>query len=517
MKKVSKTLFYTSVIIAVLFIAWGVLFPKNITSVTGNIQDFLQTNFGWFYLLAASVFLIFVIALIFTRYGSIRLGKDDEKPEYSFITWFAMLFSAGMGIGLVFWGTAEPLSHFSSPPIGEGGTQTDAANAMTYTLFHWGVHPWAIYTLVALALAYFKFRKDAPGMISATFTPLLGNKVEGPIGKTIDLLAIFATIFGVATSLGLGAAQISGGLSFLSGGIENNISTQLIIIAVVTVLFTASALSGLDKGIRYLSNTNIILAVALMLFLLFVGPTQFILNFFTTTLGNYIQELPHLSLQITPFSNTQQADWTQAWTIFYWAWWISWAPFVGTFIARVSRGRTIREFIIGVLAVPVIFSALWFAVLGGGGLYAEMIEGAGIVNVMNKSGTEIALFHMLESFPFGTVLSIIAILLIGTFFITSADSATFVLGMQTTNGSLNPPKSIRLTWGIIQSAAAAVLLSTGGLTGLQTAAVIAAFPFIFVIIGMGISLIKALRKEKPLPKKERGFSPMRRYSTSKSK
>ncbi|PTX59383.1 glycine betaine transporter [Melghirimyces profundicolus] len=504
MKKVSKAVFGISVLIAILFILWGSVMPEQAATATGNVQALIQDKFGWFYLLSATGFLVFVLSLIFTRLGNIRLGKDNEEPEYSYITWFAMLFSAGMGIGLVFWGVAEPLSHFSAPPTGDAGTREAAKNAMQYSLFHWGLHPWAIYTLIALALAYFKFRKEAPGVISATFYPLLGDKVKGPIGKTIDILAVFATIFGVATSLGFGAAQISGGLSFLMEGIQNNFTTQLIIIIVVTVLFMASAWSGLNKGIKYLSNINITLAVALMFFLLFSGPTKFIMDFFTTTLGNYVQELPRMSLNLNPFESSKQAEWTQSWTVFYWAWWISWAPFVGTFIARVSRGRTIREFVLGVLAVPTIFSALWFSVLGGSGIYAEMFDKAGIVDVINNQGAEIALFKLLESVPLGTVLSVIAILLISTFFITSADSATFVLGMQTTNGSLNPPQSVKLTWGVIQAASAAVLLWAGGLQGLQTASIIAAFPFTFVLIGMAVSLMKSLREEKPITK-TKGF------------
>ncbi|MDR6226433.1 glycine betaine uptake BCCT transporter [Desmospora profundinema] len=503
MKKVSKSVFGISVIIALLFLLWGTLTPGHLADVTGDIQGFLQSKFGWFYLLAATGFLVFVIALIFTRFGNIKLGKDGEQPEYPFITWFAMLFSAGMGIGLVFWGVAEPLTHFTSPPTGEGGTQADAVNSLRYTLFHWGFHPWAIYTLIALALAYFKFRKDAPGLISATFYPLLGERVNGPIGKTIDILAVFATIFGVATSLGFGAAQIAGGVSFLSDGIPNNLATQLMIIAVVTVLFMVSAWSGLNKGIKYLSNLNITLAIALLVFLIIVGPTSFMANLFTTTLGGYFQQLPQMSLQITPFEETQRAAWTQGWTIFYWAWWISWAPFVGTFIARVSRGRTIREFILGVLAVPTLFSAIWFSVMGGAGLNAEMFGGAGIVEAMNELGTEVALFSLFETLPLGTLATVIAILLIGTFFITSADSATFVLGMQTTNGSLNPSASVKLTWGFIQSAAAAVLLASGGLQGLQTASIIAAFPFTFVLIGMGVSLFVSLKRERAAPKRSR--------------
>ncbi|MFC4078395.1 glycine betaine uptake BCCT transporter [Salinithrix halophila] len=503
MKKVSKSVFYTSVIISLLFIVWGTVAPKNVAAVTGDIQEFLQVKFGWFYLLAATAFLIFVLMLVFTRYGNIRLGKDDEKPEYGFITWFAMLFSAGMGIGLVFWGVAEPLTHFTSPPIGEGGTRQAAENAMKYSLFHWGLHPWAIYTLIALALAYFKFRKGAPGLISATFTPLLGDRVNGPIGKTIDILAVFATVFGVATSLGLGAAQITGGLSIVSPAIDNTFTTQLIVIAVVTVLFTFSAISGLDRGIRILSNVNITLATALMLFLLFAGPTMFIMNSFVTTIGAYLQDLPERSLHITPFPKSQEAAWTQSWTIFYWAWWIAWAPFVGTFIARVSRGRTVREFILGVLAVPTLFSALWFAVFGGSGLYADMFNDLGISKIVTDQGPEFALFKLLESVPLGMVLTVLAILLISTFFITSADSATFVLGMQTTNGSLNPANSVKLLWGAIVAGSAAVLLASGGLQGLQTASIIAAFPFTFILIGVAVSLFKAFRAENPAPRRSR--------------
>lgn len=475
--------------------------PDQLEKSASAVQGFLQTKFGWFYLLAATGILVFIVTLVFTRFGNIKLGKDDEEPEYPFITWFAMLFSAGMGIGLVFWGVAEPLSHFASPPTGEGGTQQDAVNSLRYTLFHWGFHPWAIYTLIALALAYFKFRKDAPGLISSTFYPLLGERVNGPIGKTIDVLAVFATVFGVATSLGLGAAQIAAGASFLFAPIENTVSTQLVIIAIVTVLFMISAWSGLNKGIMYLSNINIVLAVALLLFLIITGPTLFMANLFTTTLGGYLQQLVQMSLQITPFENTQRAAWTQDWTIFYWAWWISWSPFVGTFIARVSRGRTIREFILGVLAVPTLFSAIWFSAMGGAGLHADMFDNAGLVETMGNLGTEVALFSLFETLPLGTILSLLAILLISTFFITSADSATFVLGMQTTNGSLNPPNSVKLTWGFIQSAAAAVLLISGGLSGLQTAAIIAAFPFTFVLIGMGVSLFVSLKKEKKAPKR----------------
>lgn len=497
----SKKVLIISLMISAIFVLWGTFFPDHLTEITSNIQEFLQKKFGWFYLLSATSFLVFVVIMIFSRFGNIKLGKDDEKPEYSYLSWFAMLFSAGMGIGLVFWGVAEPLSHYAAPPIVEKETPQAAQAALKYSLFHWGLHPWGIYTLIGMGLAYFKFRKNAPGLISAIFTPLIGDRVNGPIGRAIDLLAVFATVFGVATSLGFGAVQISGGLSFLFDGIENNFITQVVIIVVVTILFTLSAVSGLDRGIKFLSNANVLLAVLLMFFLLFVGPTNFMMNFFTTTLGAYLQELPQLSLRITPFPESELSQWTQSWTIFYWAWWIAWAPFVGTFIARISRGRTIREFIIGVLAVPTLFSALWFAVMGGGGIYSEMFNHAGIISVMNNQGTEIALFKFLEQFPLAPILITLAILLISSFFITSADSATFVLGMLTSGGRLNPTISIKLTWGVVQSAAAVVLLASGGLTGLQTASIIAAFPFIFIMIGIGISLYKTLKKDVPKPRR----------------
>lgn len=508
MKKVTNV-FYISGIIVLLFIIWGIIpadvMPNgNLNNVTTIIQGFLVDKFGWFYLISATLFVVFAIYLIFSKYGRIRLGRPGEKPEYSYITWFAMLFSAGMGIGLVFWGAAEPLSHFHTPPYGDPATSEAAKTAMQYSFFHWGVHPWATYAVVALALAYFKFRKQAPGVVSAVLEPLFGDRVKGPLGTTVDVIAVFATVFGIATSLGLGAIQISGGISSVFG-IEQNIMLELIIIAIVTVLFMTSAMTGLNKGIKYLSNTNLILAIALMLFLLFLGPTSYIMNFFTNTLGSYIQNLPSMSLRMTPF-NEENTSWINGWTIFYWAWWFAWAPFVGTFIARVSRGRTIREFVTGVLLVPTIFGALWFSVFGGSAINLEYFENANIIQSVNELGEETALFEVLEHFPLTTFMSIIAILLISTFFITSADSATFVLGMQTTNGSLYPPNLVKFVWGIVQSATAAVLLWQGGLGALQTASIIAAFPFAIIMILIIVSLVKSFKeeaKEIELNKKQR--------------
>src|SRR5690625_4681712 len=346
-----------SLALTLIFILWGAITPNNLESVSSAAQSFLQTRFGWFYLISASTILIFTIYLAFSKYGNIKLGKDDEEPEYSTMSWFAMLFSAGMGIGLVFWGVAEPVSHYYVPAVGDGETADAAANALQFTFFHWGLHPWGIYALIALALAFFKFRKDAPGTISATFYPLLGDRVKGPIGKTIDIIAVFATVFGVATSLGLGAIQINGGLSYLNGNIPDGFTTQLLIIVGVTILFMLSAISGIGRGIKWLSNANIFVAVILLFFFLFAGPTTFLLDFLTTTLGRYFEYLPKMSFRMAPF-NEDNSGWIQDWTIFYWAWWIAWSPFVGTFIAWVSKGRTIREFIFGVLAVPTVFCAL---------------------------------------------------------------------------------------------------------------------------------------------------------------
>ncbi|ASN05901.1 glycine betaine uptake BCCT transporter [Virgibacillus necropolis] len=496
MNKVTRV-FYISAVVAVLFIIWGII-PKdvlpngNLNDVTAGIQSFIVDRFGWFYLLSATGFLLFAFYLIFSKYGNIRLGKPGDKPEYSYISWFAMLFSAGMGIGLVFWGAAEPLSHFHTPPFGEAGTAETAKTALQYSFFHWGLHPWAIYATIALALAYFKFRKQSSGLVSAILEPLFGNKMKGPWGTLIDFIVVFATVFGVATSLGFGAIQISGGLSFVFGW-DQTITMQMIIILIVTVLYLISAMTGLNKGIKYLSNANIALAILLMLFLLFAGPTNFIMNLFTNTFGSYIQNLPGMSFRMTPFDT--EDTWIKDWTIFYWAWWLAWAPFVGTFIARVSRGRTIREFVLGVLLVPTIFGALWFAVFGGSAIHLEFFQDKNIMQYVNDLGTEAALFAVLAEFPFGTTMSIIAILLISTFFITSADSATFVLGMQTTGGSLYPPNSVKLVWGLLQSGAAAVLLWQGGLQALQTASIIAALPFTIIMILIVFSMLKAFREE----------------------
>ena len=474
--------------IAVIF---GVAAPTSFESATSNVEAFITSSFGWYYLILVTAIVTFCVFLIFSPIGAIRLGKVGERPEYSRLTWFAMLFSAGMGIGLVFWGAAEPISHFAgNPPLSEAGTNAALKESMRFTFFHWGIHAWAIYALVGLCLAYFNFRKDAPGLISASLGPILGKYSKGHVATLIDVIAVTATVVGVATTLGFGATQINGGLAYLFG-VPNNFMTQIIIIIIVTILFIMSAWSGLSKGIKYLSNTNMILALILLALVFIIGPSLFILNLFTDTLGTYIQNIVQMSFRIAPV-NAENRQWINNWTIFYWAWWISWAPFVGIFIARVSRGRTIREFLIGVLLLPAIISFIWFSVFG---TTAISVQQAGGID-LTQFATEEVLFAIFNEMPFSTFLSIIAIALIGIFFITSADSATFVLGMQTTYGSLTPPNKVKITWGVILAAMAAILLYSGGLKALQNALIIAAFPFSIIMILMMLSLYKALSKEK---------------------
>ncbi|MFD1360198.1 BCCT family transporter [Lentibacillus salinarum] len=485
--------FWVSLALVLVFIIWGAFFPTNVEYVLGLVDSFISDTFGWFYLLVTTGFVVLALYLIFGPYGKIKLGKPDDKPEYSYFTWFAFLFTAGMGVGLVFYGVTEPLTHFYSPPSADPETVAAAEQSMQYTLFHWGFHPWATYAVLALTLAYFKFRHRAPALISSAFSPLIGDRSKGALGISIDTLAVFATVFGIATSLGLGATQISAGLSFTFEGIPNTLTTNLIVILVITLLFMLSATTGINRGIRYLSWTNIVLAIALMLFVFILGSSVKMIESFTTTLGNYAQNLPSMTFGMNAFEGDR--EFLNSWTLFYWAWWIGWSPFVGTFIARVSRGRTIREFVLGVTVVPVIFSAFWFSVFGIAGFEMDSAEGGVIYQLMNEMGNEVALFAFLESTPMAAVVIGIAVLLITSFFVTSADSGTFVLGMLTTGGKLNPSAGVKVIWGIILAATAAVLLWSGGLSALQMAMLIAAFPFAILMIFMCISLIKALKSE----------------------
>ncbi|OXS79978.1 glycine betaine uptake BCCT transporter [Domibacillus enclensis] len=502
MKKISSVFWWTAALVLAATI-FGAAAPDSFGAMTANVQGFITSAFGWYYLILVSIVVLFCLVLVFSPIGQIRLGQPGEKPEYSTATWFAMLFSAGMGIGLVFWGAAEPLSHYAiSSPLSEPGTDAALRESMRYSFFHWGLHAWAIYAVVALSLAYSQFRKGEPGLISRTLKPVLGKYAEGWLGTVIDVIAVFATVVGVATTLGFGAAQINGGLSYLFG-VPVSFSVQLVIIAVVTVLFIMSALSGLGKGIKILSNTNMVLAIALLVLMLILGPTMFILNMFTDTIGSYLQNIFRMSFQVAPL-DADHNSWINGWTIFYWAWWISWAPFVGVFIARVSRGRTVREFLIGVLLMPSVVSFFWFAVFGASAMNLQM-EGAAD---LTQFATEEVLFAVFNELPWSQLLSVVAILLVSTFFITSADSATFVLGMQTTHGSLTPPNNVKVAWGIFQSLIAVVLLYSGGLQALQNAAIAAAFPFSIIMILMMVSLYKAFSLERKEMRKKDGRRPL---------
>ncbi|WP_033542671.1 glycine betaine uptake BCCT transporter [Planococcus sp. CAU13] len=498
MRKVTNV-FWISLALVILAVGYGALAPGNFETVTGNIESFLTTSFGWYYLLVVSVMVLFCLFFLVSPMGQVKLGKDTDKPEFSFSTWVAMLFSAGMGIGLVFWGAAEPLSHYAiDPATADPGSAEAFRESMRYSFFHWGLHAWSIYAVVALALAYAQFRKGEPGLVSATLKPLFGDRMTGVWGTVVDVVAVFATVVGVATTLGFGAIQINGGLAYMFDGISaGSFVTQLIIIAVVTMMFVASSWTGLSKGIKYLSNTNMILAVFLLLMVIIVGPTLLILNMFTDTIGSYLQNLVRMSFRAAPIDGENRA-WIDGWTIFYWAWWISWAPFVGIFIARISKGRTIRQFLFGVLMLPTLISFLWFAAFGSTAIDVQN-SGFNMIEML----TEERLFATFSQLPLGTFMSVIAVLLITTFFVTSADSATFVLGMQTTNGSLHPKNTVKLTWGLAQSAIAVILLSTGGLDALQTVLIIAAFPFSIIMLLMMASFYKALNLEYKAIKRKR--------------
>ncbi len=495
-RRVDPGVFYISVGISVLFVLWGVLFTQSLSNAATAVLTFLISNFGWVFVISTFGFLVFVVFLAFSRYGRIRLGGDDERPEFNTFSWVAMMFSVGMGIGLMFYGVAEPISHFSDPPHGLARPETEGAAqvAMEYSLFHWALHPWAIYAVVGLSLAYFTFRKGRRNLISSAFYPILGDRVDGPIGKAIDVLAIFATLFGTATSLGLGALQINGGLNYLSSAIPNTNWVAIAIIALMTVAFIVSAISGVHRGIQWLSNTNMVLAVLLVVFLLFVGPTVFILNNFVESIGGYFSRLVPMGFRTAAFGDAQ---WLAAWTIFYWAWWISWTPFVGTFIARISRGRTVREFVFGVLVVPSIVTFVWFGVLGGAALNLELGGNPGIVDAVSEDAA-VALFATLNEFPLAAVMSGIAVILVALFFISGADAGAIVMGMLSCRGTLEPSKAIVVVWGSLAGAAAAICLAAGGsdpLSGLQTAAILSAAPFVLVMIAMCYSLMKALRAE----------------------
>ncbi len=483
--------FAWSLLIVAAFVLMGIFDPELLDHVSTVLHGAIIAHFGWGYMLAAFFFLVFCLVLAFSRYGNIKLGKDEDRPEYTYFGWFSMLFAAGMGIGLIFWGVAEPLSHYMQPPEHlEKESGASATFAMRYSFFHWGFHPWAVYIIMSLSIAYFSFRRGMPPLISSCFYPLLGEHIYGPAGKLINILAVFATIFGIATSLGLGALQINSGLEHVYGLPATDMNTLLIIL-VTTILFMISASVGLDKGIQTLSKSNIFLAFLLLMFMLIFGPTSYILNVFTDTTGGYLNNILEMSLAVNPFLGH---EWYMDWTLFYWAWWIAWSPFVGIFVARISRGRTIREFIGGALLVPTLLTFIWFSVFGGASLYLELEAGAEVGQVVLED-VSTGLFAVFDHYPGALILANAAIILLVVFFVTSADSATFVLGIMTSGGSMHPALGKKIIWGITQSSVAAILLVSGGLVALQQMAITAALPFTFVLLLMCYTLWRGLASE----------------------
>ncbi|MEU8940137.1 BCCT family transporter [Streptomyces goshikiensis] len=482
-------------VIAVLaVVAWAALGKDSFDTASAAALAWVLANFAWLFVIAADVFLVMCVVLAISRFGRIRLGADDSEPEFTNLAWIAMMFSAGMGIGLMFYGVGEPLTHYLNPPPSSGaapGTGAAAQAALDYSFFHWTLTPWAIYGIAGLALAYATFRKGRGNRLSSAFVPLMGQeRADGWPGRAVDLLAVFATVFGTATSLGLGALQVAEGLS-LTAGTENSTAVQLIIIASLSAAFVLSAFSGLHKGVKWLSTINLVLAAALMLFVFVLGPTVYVLDVIPASVGSYLHELLPMATRTGAFTDSA---WLGAWTIFYWAWWLSWAPFVGTFIARISRGRTIREFLIGVLLVPSGATAVWFCVMGGTAIRLDS-TGAADLAVKVKDGAEASLFAMLDALPLGTLTSYVAMVLVMTYFVTSADSASLVMGSLTSRGSLNPPTWLVVTWGILMAAVAAVLLVAGGLKSLQTATILVALPFVLVMLLLCWALVAELRQD----------------------
>jgi choline/glycine/proline betaine transport protein len=487
----NKPVFFISAGLIIAVCLYGALFSEHASLLFSDLQSWLLTNLGWLYMGSVAGFFMLVVYLAFSRFGNLRLGADDSEPEYSYGSWFAMLFSAGMGIGLMFFGVSEPMTHFLEPPIGEGGTIDAARNAMQVTFFHWGLHAWAIYIIIGLALAYFAFRHDLPLTLRSALYPVIGDKIHGKLGNAVDIFAILGTMFGVATSLGIGVMQVNAGLNYLFG-LPVSVLVQVALIAAITCAATVSVVAGLDAGIRRLSELNLLLALLLMVFVLVAGPTVMLLSSLIQNIGMYLSGLVDMTFRIYAY---EPNDWIGNWTLFYWAWWISWSPFVGMFIARISRGRTIREFILGVLLVPSGFTFLWLTVFGNSGLWLEMHEtGVGLASAV-QTNMPTAIFVLLEQLPLTAITSALATMLIVTFFVTSSDSGSLVIDIISSGGAENPPVWQRIFWAVSEGAVAATLLLAGGLAALQTAAISSALPLIIVMFLVCYGLMKALHAE----------------------
>ncbi len=496
--EVNGPVFFTSAIIVIITITLTLLFKDKAEQHFTEIQDFVANKAGWFFILSVNVFLVFMIYLAFSKFGNIRIGGQSAKPEFKTLSWFAMLFSAGMGIGLLFWSISEPIYHYLSPPMAAGETAEAAKEAMKFTFLHWGFHAWSIYALVGLSLAYFTYSRGLPLTIRSVFYPFLGDKIYGRIGDAIDIFAVLATLFGLATSLGLGVQQIAAGLNHLFG-IDSGVITQVILIGGITLIATISVVLGVDKGVRVLSEWNMRIAVVFLLIVLILGPTIFIFKSFVQNTGNYVSSILEISTWTESYTGS---NWQNAWTTFYWGWWIAWSPFVGMFIARISKGRTIREFILGVLLVPSIVTFFWISAFGSTAINEAILGNDTIVNAVNDN-VATALFVFLEDYPFAFILNIIAIILIAGFFVTSSDSGSLVVDSLTTGGKIDAPVGQRIFWAIVEGSVAAVLLIGGGLQALQTATIVTGLPFAIILIVMCFSLYKGLSEDlRKLKKRE---------------
>lgn len=490
-----KSVFIASAIIIFGLVVAGAAFPVGFGNAAESALATVTELFGWFYLFSVFGFVIFLFGLALSKYGKVRLGPQDSTPNYTFFSWISMLLAAGFGVGLVFYGMAEPMSHYINPPYGDMPAETEAAAryAIQYSYFNWGIHQWAAFAVVGLIIAYFQFRKGQAGLVSSVLSSVTAKHPRvRPYASWLDVFAVVATVMGVATSLGLGVLQMNGGLNAVFGLPENGF-WQFIILFVMFCAYMLSTWSGLDKGIKRLSNLNMILCIGLMLYVLVTGPTIAILETITLGIGDYLQNFIGMSLRISPYSDN---EWASSWTIFYWAWVIAWSPFVGTFIARVSRGRTIKEYVFGVLLVPPLLACLWMGVFGGAALHMELSGDNVGLAAATQANITVALFEMFELMPFSNVLSVVAMLLIFIFLVTSADSASYIVAQMTDNGSINPPLYKRVIWGVLIAAICFTLIVAGGLSGLQSAAVLSALPFTFILYMMIVVLIRELRADR---------------------
>ncbi len=473
-------------------VAWGLLGKDSFQAFSGKALTYITNDWGWLFVLAGTVFVGYILFIAFSKFGHIRLGKDGEEPEFSTASWVAMMFAAGMGIGLMFYGVAEPLTYYRQ---GVPGTEPgDVGVSMATTMFHWGLHPWSLYAIVGLAIAYTTFRLDRKQLLSSAFIPLIGERrAHGPLGKIIDIFTIFATVFGTAASLGIGATQIASGMEATNLWTNPGMGVMIGVIIVLGVCFLVSAASGVGKGIQYISNANMIMAGLLALFLLIVGPTVVILNLIPTTLGNYLSEFFSMAAR-TADSSEGAGKWLGSWTIFYWAWWVSWSPFVGMFLARISRGRTIREFVTVILMVPLAVTVVWFSIFGGSAIHAEETN----QSIWGDGDATKQLFNLLDTVPGGYAASLLAMILLATFFITSADSASTVMGTMSQNGRVEANRKVTVLWGLMTAIIAIVMIWTGGedaLTNVQNITIIAASPFVLIIIALMFAIVKSLSND----------------------